>query len=105
NKNYDGNVTEFLAENTLHITNQMQSHFQRIFNNLSPIEQEIVLKLSQVENPILREELRETLNLNSVDFNNGLSSLQQRYLITRIKTDKIMFKLDSVLREYVINCR
>ncbi len=105
NTNYDGQVAEFLAENTLHITNQMQSHFQIIFNHLSPIEQEIVLKLSQVETPILREELRQSLNLNSVEFNNGLESLQQRYLITRIKTDKIMFKLDSVLKEYVKNCR
>ena len=104
NTNYDGQVAEFLAENTLHITNQMQSHFQKIFNHLSPIEQQIVLKLSQVETPILREELRQSLNFNSVDFNNGLESLQQRYLVMKIKTDKIMFKLDSVLREYVINC-
>jgi hypothetical protein len=104
NTNYDGQVAEFLAENTLHITNQMQSHFQTKFNHLSPIEQEIVLKLSQVETPILREELRQSLNLNSVNFNNGLESLQQRYLLMKIKTDKTKFQLTPVFTEYVRNC-
>ncbi|MFM6477851.1 MAG: ATP-binding protein, partial [Dolichospermum sp.] len=83
NKNYDGKVADFLAENTLHITNQMQSHFSEKFNHLSPQEQEIVLQLSKFEHPISREKLRqsliEKLNLSSVDFNNGLESLQQRY--------------------------
>ncbi|MFM6531659.1 MAG: ATP-binding protein, partial [Dolichospermum sp.] len=75
NKNYDGKVADFLAENTLHITNQMQSHFSEKFNHLSPQEQEIVLQLSKFEHPISREKLRqsliEKLNLSSVDFNNG----------------------------------
>lgn len=81
----------------------MQSHFQAIFNHLSPIEQELVLKLSQVENLISREDLRQSLNLSSVNFNNGLQSLQQRYLITKIKEEKILFKLSPVFKEYVRN--
>ncbi|MBO1065132.1 MULTISPECIES: ATP-binding protein [Nostocales] len=104
NKNYDDQVADFLAENTLHITNQMQSHFQETFHHLSPQEQEIVLELSKFENPISREELRQSLNLSSVDFNNGLQSLQQRYLITKIKEDKILFKLSPVFQEYVRTC-
>ncbi|MDB9308718.1 NB-ARC domain-containing protein [Aphanizomenon sp. CS-733/32] len=104
NKNYDGQIADFLAENTLHITNQMQSHFQETFHNLSPQEQQIVLELSKFENPISREELRQSLNLSSVDFNNGLQSLQQRYLITKIKEDKILFKLSPVFQEYVRTC-
>jgi ABC-type oligopeptide transport system ATPase subunit len=108
NKNYDGEVADFLAENVLHITNQMQSHFQEIFNRLSLIEQQIVLQLSKFTKPIAREELRQTLieqlNFSSVDFNNGLQSLQQRYLVMKIKADKVMFNLSPVFREYVINC-
>jgi hypothetical protein len=102
-KNYNGEVADFLAENTLHITQQMQSYFQETFNRLSPIEQQIVLQLSKFENLISREELRQRLNLSSVDFNNGLQSLQQRYLVVKIKEDKVMFSLSSVFREYVIN--
>ena len=111
NKNYDGQVTEFLTENCATdinrlvtvpmITPQMQCHFQGIFNNLSSIEQTIILQLSKSENPILREELRQSLNLSSLDFNNGLQSLQQRYLVIKIKEEKIMFKLSSIFREYV----
>lgn len=103
NKNYDGQVADFLAENTLHITNQMQSRFQQIFKHLSSQEQEIVLHLSKFEIPITREYLREGLNLSVVDFNNGLQSLQERYLVTKIKNDKILFQLSSVFREYVRN--
>jgi predicted transcriptional regulator len=82
----------------------MQSHFQDIFHHLSPQEQQIVLELSKFENPISREELRQSLNLSSVNFNNGLQSLQQRYLITKIKEDKILFKLSPVFQEYVRTC-
>ena len=103
NKNYDDQVADFLAENTLHITNQMQSHFYETFHHLSPQEQQIVLELSKFENPISREELRQSLNLSSVDFNNGLQSLQQRYLITKIKEDRILFKLSPVFQEYMRN--
>jgi hypothetical protein len=102
-KNYDGQVAEFLAENTLHITPKMQSYFRELFNHLSPTEQMIVLQLSKFNQAIDREELRQSLSLNSVDFNNGLQSLQQRYLVTKIKQDKIMFKLSPVFREYVRN--
>ncbi|QSV70562.1 MAG: ATP-binding protein [Aphanizomenon flos-aquae KM1D3_PB] len=104
NKNYDDQVADFLAENTLHITNQMQSHFYETFHHLSPQEQQIVLELSKFETPISREELRQSLNLSSVDFNNGLQSLQQRYLVTKIKEDKILFKLSPVFQEYVRTC-
>ncbi|MCE2696257.1 MAG: ATP-binding protein [Nostocales cyanobacterium LE14-WE4] len=104
NKNYDDQVADFLAENTLHITNQMQSHFYETFHHLSPQEQQIVLELSKFETPISREELRQSLNLSSVDFNNGLQSLQQRYLVTKIKEDRILFKLSPVFHEYVRTC-
>ena len=82
----------------------MQSYFQETFHHLSPQEQQIVLELSKFETPISREELRQSLNLSSVDFNNGLQSLQQRYLVTKIKEDKILFKLSPVFQEYVRTC-
>lgn len=114
NKNYDGKVADFLTENNFTtdnipvpqpaITTKMQSHFREIFNKLSPIEKEIILQLSKSESPISREELRQNLNLSSVDFNNGLQSLQQRYLVTKIKAEKILFKLSPVFKEYVKNC-
>ncbi|WP_079679126.1 ATP-binding protein [Planktothrix sp. PCC 11201] len=100
---FDGDVAEFLAENELVITQEMRSHFNQLFHRLSPIEQQIVLKLSQFEQPLSRETLRESVELSSTDLINGLQSLQQRYLVTKIKHDQIMFKLSSVFGEYVRN--
>ncbi|MBD2481831.1 ATP-binding protein [Planktothrix sp. FACHB-1365] len=100
---FDGDVAEFLAENELVITQEMRSHFNQLYNRLSPIEQQIVLKFSQFEQPLSRETLRETVELSSTDLINGLQSLQKRYLVTKVKEDKTMFKLSSVLREYLEN--
>ena len=100
---FDGDVAEFLAENELVITPEMRSHFNQLFNRLSPIEQQIVLKLSQFEQSLSRETLRESVELSSTDLINGLQSLQQRYLVTKIKQDQIMFKLSSVFWKYVRN--
>ncbi|MCF3609553.1 ATP-binding protein [Planktothrix agardhii 1033] len=100
---FDGDVAEFLAENELVITQEMRSHFNQLFNRLSPIEQQIVLKLSEFEQPLSRETLRESVELSSTDLINGLQSLQQRYLVTKIKQDKIMFKLSSIFGKYVKN--
>lgn len=98
---FDGDVAEFLAENELVITQEMRSHFNRLFQRLSPIEQKIVLKFSQLDQSVSREELRESLELSSTDLINGLQSLQQRYLVTPIKSDKILFQLCSIFREYI----
>ena len=103
NKNYDGQVADFLAENTLHITNQMQSRFREMFNHLSTPEKEIVWHLSKFDIPITRDSLKEGLNLSVVDFNNGLQSLQERYLVRKVRNNTILFQLSSVFREYVRN--
>ncbi|MBE9144311.1 ATP-binding protein [Planktothrix mougeotii] len=108
---YDGNVSEFLAENQDNcgtgilpvITMQIQTNLQVLFNKLSPIEQQIVIKLSDSEQLVSREDLKTSLDLSSTDLINSLESLQQRYILQKIKGDKIMFKLDSIFREYVKN--
>jgi hypothetical protein len=100
---YNGEVAEFLSENSLMITQNMQSYFNDLFKRLSPIEQQIILELSKLKQAISREQLNQNLALSSMDLVNGLQSLQQRHLVTKIKQDKIMFNLSSVFREYVRN--
>lgn len=103
-KIFDGEVAEFLAENSLIITKDMQYNFHQLFKRISPIEQQLVLELSKFDRPVSRECLKQSLDLSSMDLINGLQSLQQRYLVRKIKEDKILFKLSSVFREYVKNC-
>jgi hypothetical protein len=103
-KIFDGEVAEFLAENSLIITKDMQYNFHQLFKRISPREQQLVLELSKFDMPVSREYLKQSLDLSSMDLINGLQSLQQRYVVRKIKKDKILFKLSSVFREYVKNC-
>ena len=103
-KIFDGDVAEFLAENSLIITKNKQCNFNQLFNRLSPIEQQLVLELSKFDQPVSREYLKQSLDLSSMNLINGLQSLQQRYLVTKIKEDKILFKLSSVFQQYLKNC-
>ena len=101
---YDGHVSEFLGEDSLLITANMQSYFRQLFNRLSSPEKELILKLGKFDNAVTRNELRQDLELSSTDFINSLQSLQQRYLIRKnINEDKIVFNLYPVFKEYVRN--
>lgn len=101
---FDGYVGEFLAENELVIPKSIQTNLQLLFNRLSPIEQKIVIKLSDSEQLVSREDLKTSLDLSSTDLINSLESLQYRYLLTKITADKIRFKLSNVFKEYIKNC-
>ena len=101
---FNGCVSDFLAENELIITKDIQTNLQLLFKGLSLIEQKIVIKLSNSEQFLSREELKTSLDLSSTDLINSLESLQNRYLLMKITEDKIMFILSPVFREYVRNC-
>ena len=98
---FDDSVAEFLAENQLILTNQMRSQFKQLFTKLSPLEQQLALELSKFKEPVVRETLKQNLNLSSTDFINALESLQKRYLITKIKANKTQFDLSPIFKEYV----
>ncbi|MDB9392725.1 NB-ARC domain-containing protein [Microcystis aeruginosa] len=95
---FDGKVNDFLAENSLVITNKMQSHLKQIFGRCSPLAQQIALELSKVDQPLSREDLKNNLDLSASDLINGLQSLQQRYLIQR---EQNRFQLSSIFKEYI----
>ncbi len=95
---FDGKVNDFLAENSLVITNKMQSHLKQIFGRCSPLAQQIALELSKVDQPLSREELKNNLDLSASDLINGLQSLQQRYLIQR---EQNRFQLSSIFKAYI----
>jgi hypothetical protein len=101
NNIFDGSVHEFLAENELVIPQDIQTNLQLLFDRLSPIEQQISIKLSNSEELLSREDVKTSLNLSATNLINGLQSLQNRYLLTKLTEDKIVFKLSPVFQEYV----
>jgi hypothetical protein len=98
---FDDSVAEFLAEEQPILTNQMRSQFKQLFTKLSPLEQQLALEFSKFQEPVLRENLKENLNLSSTDFINALQSLEKRHLISKIKADKTLFDLSPIFKEYV----
>lgn len=103
-KLFSGKVSEFLKENSLILTESIQSRLSQLFERLSPIEQQIIIELSQDNHPVSREDLRESLSLSSMDLINGLDSLTRRYLIKVIGSDQVLFSLSPIIREYIKIC-
>jgi hypothetical protein len=101
NNFFEGNITDFLSEDSLIITKTMQFYFREIFNRLSSPEQNIGLELAKNKQSLSREDLKNSLRLSSNDLINGLQSLQQRYLVNKITEDEIRFKLSPIFGEYL----
>ena len=79
----------------------MRSQFKQLFTKLSPLEQQLALEFTKIQEPVIRENLKENLNLSSTDFINALQSLEKRHLISKIKADKTLFDLSPIFKEYV----
>ena len=75
---FNSNVADFLAEDELIITQNINNKCQSLFNKLSNIEKEILVKFSESEQPLSREKLSNDLELSSIYLFNGLQSLQKR---------------------------
>lgn len=96
-----GKVSKFVREESLHLTEDMKFRLSELWERLTPVEQQILLELSKFNQPILREELRQSLSLSSTDLINGLLSLNQRYLLKKIEGEEILFNLSPIFREYL----
>ena len=100
-----GNVSEFLTEDSLILTEDMKFRLNELFERLSAIEQRIAIELSQSNQLMSREDLKQALSLSSTELINGLQSLNKRYLLKPIKGEKPSFNLSPLFREYVRNYR
>ncbi|MFM8293517.1 MAG: hypothetical protein ACKN9E_03085 [Microcystaceae cyanobacterium] len=98
---FDDSVSTFLAEEQPILSNPMRSQFKQLFSRLSSTEKQVVFELSQFSEPVSRETLKEKLTISSTDFINALESLQKRYLISKIKTDKTQFYLSPIFKVYL----
>jgi predicted HTH transcriptional regulator len=67
---------------------------------LTDVEKQILVKISQQDQPVSRNDLKESLSLSSTDIINGLQSLTRRFLLTKLESDEKLFYLSPILREY-----
>ncbi|HEY9808908.1 MAG TPA: hypothetical protein V6D13_06160 [Halomicronema sp.] len=94
-------VSEFLTEDSLILTEDIQFMLNELFKRLSAVEQQIAVELSKCDQAVSREDLRQALSLSSMDLINGLQSLTKRYLLKPIESEKMSFNLVPVFRQYV----
>lgn len=99
---FQGEVSEFIKENSLILTEDFKSLFDSIWIRLSDIEKGILLTISQNDQSISRDEIKQCLSLSSIDIINGLQSLTRRFLLTKLENDeKQFFNISSVFRQYL----
>ena len=98
---FQGEVSELLKENSLILTADFKSLFDSIWMRLSEVEKEILLKISQQDKSISRDDIKDLLSLSSIDIINGLQSLTRRFLLTKLENDEKLFNLSSVFRAYL----
>ena len=98
---FQGEVSEFIKENSLILTEDFKSLFDSIWLRLSDVEKDILLAVSKQNEPRSRDEIRQSLSLSSMDIINGLQSLNRRFLLTQLEAERKLFYLSSVFREYL----
>jgi DNA-binding CsgD family transcriptional regulator len=98
---FQSEVAEFIKENSLILTEDFKTLFDSIWMRLSDIEKEILLKISQNDQPISRDEIKQVLSLSSMDIINGLQSLTRRFLVSKLENDQKLYTLSPIFKEYL----
>ncbi|MDJ1175154.1 AAA family ATPase [Roseofilum capinflatum] len=98
---FSGHVNEFIAEESLIFTEEIKLLWNTLWMRLSPVEQNISLEMSRTTAPLSRDDLRNALNLSSLEVVNGLQSLSRRYLLNSVQGDRPSFTLNPIFQEYL----
>lgn len=98
---FDGDLSEFIKEDSLIVTEDMKSIFDAIWQRLSAVEKTMLLELSEQNQPMSREDIKQLLSLSSTEIINGLQSLTKRFLLTPLSGNQKLFSLSVVLRKYL----
>ncbi|WP_254174168.1 NB-ARC domain-containing protein [Planktothrix pseudagardhii] len=99
---FNGKIGDYLKYNSLFLgdetVNQLNRHFQRI----SLLEKQIILELSQINQPVTVTEISQKSPLSSSELFQGIQSLGRRSLIEKMTQDKLtLFTVSPVIKEYV----
>lgn len=98
---FDGDISEFIKEDCLILTEDIKSIFDSIWRRLSDVEKNILLEWGKQNKPMSRDDIQQFLSLSSTDIINGLQSLNKRFLLTPLSGNQKLFSLSAVLRKYL----
>ncbi|MEA5557859.1 NB-ARC domain-containing protein [Nodularia spumigena] len=94
-------VSEFLKENAVIISEDLKSLLNSILTRLYDVEKTILFKMAAQEQAMSRDDIKQSLSLSSMDIINGLQSLNRRFLLNKLTNDEKLFYLSAVFREYL----
>jgi len=103
---FNGNVSEFLRQNTLVINNEFTDILDQQFKRLSDREKEIVYWLAIHRQPVLLSQLQSDIlgSVKKSDLIEGLQSLGRRSLLEKTtEPSEVLFTLPPVVMKYVTN--
>lgn len=98
---FDGDISEFIKEDCLILTEDIKSIFDSIWLRLSDVEKNMLLEWSKQNQPMSRDDIKQFLSVSSTDIINGLQSLNKRFLLTPLSGNQKLFSLSAVLRKYL----
>ena len=100
---FDGNIEEFLKQNTLLVSNYINSLLEQQLNPLSVLEWQIMYCLATDQRLINLTDLVQNQNiLPNVSISQLLQAIERLYSRSLIEKKAGMYSLQSVLREYVM---
>jgi transcriptional regulator with XRE-family HTH domain/DNA-binding MarR family transcriptional regulator len=100
---FDGNIEEFLKQNTLLVSNYINSLLEQQLNPLSVLEWQIMYCLATDQRLINLTDLVQNQNiLPNVSISQLLQAIERLYSRSLIEREAGMYSLQSVLREYVM---
>ncbi|MDB9436864.1 NB-ARC domain-containing protein [Dolichospermum lemmermannii CS-548] len=100
---FDGNIEKFLKQNTLLVSNYINSLLEQQLNPLSVLEWQIMYCLATDQRLINLTDLAQNQNiLPNVSISQLLQAIERLYSRSLIEREAGMYSLQSVLREYVM---
>ena len=100
---FDGNIEEFLKQNTLLVSNYINSLLEQQLNPLSVLEWQIMYCLATDQRLINLTDLAQNKNiLPNVSKSQLFQAIERLYSRSLIEKKAGMYSLQSVLREYVM---
>lgn len=99
---FNGKIGDYLKYNSLFLGEEIINQLNRNFQRISLLEKQIILQLSQINQPVTVTELLQNLSLSSSELLTAIQSLGRRSLIEKITQEKLtLFTISPVIREYI----
>lgn len=98
-----GRVCEFLKYDALFVSEDLKDIFDRQFSRLSDLEKQVMSRLASENEPVSISQLLNVMQIPPSELFKVMQSLGRRCLLEKKENGETVFKLPSVVKQYVKN--